>query len=57
MLNVELQVYVPGVTPETTRELMEAAHAVCPYSHAVKGNIEVKLVARTEAAETPVTGG
>jgi organic hydroperoxide reductase OsmC/OhrA len=28
-----------------TQVLMQAAHEVCPYSNATRGNIEVKLIA------------
>jgi Ohr subfamily peroxiredoxin len=44
-LGVELRGHVDGVSVEETRALMEAAHEVCPYSRATRGNIEVKLVA------------
>jgi Ohr subfamily peroxiredoxin len=42
-LAVELQANIPGVDPATTRELIEAAHQVCPYSKATRGNINVTL--------------
>jgi Ohr subfamily peroxiredoxin len=42
-LAVELQVNIPGVEPEKTRQLIEAAHQVCPYSKATRGNINVTL--------------
>ena len=32
-----------GITDEQAGELMEAAHGFCPYSKAVRGNIEVRL--------------
>jgi osmotically inducible protein OsmC len=44
-LAVAISVHVPGVEAETTRELIEAAHQVCPYSNATRGNIEVVLTA------------
>ena len=44
-LAVELRGRIEGGTREETAALMEAAHAVCPYSQATRGNIEVKLVA------------
>jgi osmotically inducible protein OsmC len=44
-LGVELHGHVDGVSVDETRALMEAAHLVCPYSSATRGNIEVKLVA------------
>ena len=44
-LAAELHGHVDGVSREETRELMEAAHQVCPYSKATRGNIQVTLVA------------
>ena len=45
VLSVELRARVDGLSLEETRALMEAAHQVCPYSNATRGNIDVKLVA------------
>ena len=42
-LAVELKVNIPGVDPETARELVELAHEFCPYSKATRGNIDVTL--------------
>ncbi|MBQ1444231.1 MAG: organic hydroperoxide resistance protein [Renibacterium sp.] len=42
-LAVELEVSLPAVDAETAQALVEAAHQVCPYSNATRGNIEVKL--------------
>jgi len=44
-LGVELHGKIEGLSPEEARALMQAAHEVCPYSRATRGNIEVKLVA------------
>jgi lipoyl-dependent peroxiredoxin len=44
-LAVELQGRVDGVSREETKALMEAAHQVCPYSRATRGNIQVTLLA------------
>jgi lipoyl-dependent peroxiredoxin len=44
-LSVTLRVELPdGVPAEAGRELVEAAHQVCPYSNATRGNIPVELV-------------
>ena len=43
-LNAELHCHLPGVDPAAAEKLVEAAHQVCPYSNATRGNIEVKLV-------------
>jgi osmotically inducible protein OsmC len=42
-LAVTLRVTIPGVNPEQVRSLAEAAHQVCPYSNATRGNIDVTL--------------
>jgi lipoyl-dependent peroxiredoxin len=45
-LAVELDVTLPAITdPAQAAELVGAAHAVCPYSNATRGNIEVALSA------------
>jgi lipoyl-dependent peroxiredoxin len=43
-LAVALTGHLPGLSPEAARALMQAAHAVCPYSAATRGNIEVALL-------------
>jgi len=45
-LAVELDVEIPGVDRERAEELVRAAHEVCPYSNATRGNIEVDLKVR-----------
>ncbi len=40
-LRARLNVSVPGIEPEVARELLEAAHGICPYSKATHGNIDV----------------
>jgi Ohr subfamily peroxiredoxin len=46
LLAVELDVSLPSVaSSEQAVELVRAAHKVCPYSNATRGNIEVKLTA------------
>ncbi len=42
---VELAVSLPSVEQEAAAELVEAAHEVCPYSNATRGNIDVTLTA------------
>ena len=44
-LAVGLRVTIPGVPPETVQALAEAAHQVCPYSNATRGNIDVTVTA------------
>ncbi|MGZ2382366.1 Ohr family peroxiredoxin [Rhizobium leguminosarum] len=40
-LNARLNVSVPGIDPVIARELLDAAHGICPYSKATHGNIDV----------------
>jgi Ohr subfamily peroxiredoxin len=42
-LAVTLDVVLEGVDQAKAEEIVHAAHAVCPYSNAVKGNVDVKL--------------
>jgi Ohr subfamily peroxiredoxin len=43
-LGVELDVMLPQVSdPEQAARIVEAAHRVCPYSNATRGNIDVAL--------------
>lgn len=42
-LSAELVVEVKGVDKEVAIELIQAAHGVCPYSRATKGNMNVTL--------------
>lgn len=42
-LAVELDVYLPNVAPERRQEVADAAHQVCPYSNATRGNIDVTI--------------
>ncbi len=45
-LSVELDVTLPQVTdPEEAKRIVAAAHEVCPYSNATRGNIDVTLTA------------
>jgi lipoyl-dependent peroxiredoxin len=46
LLAVELDVTMPKLEdPDTAIELVRAAHQVCPYSNATRGNIDVVLTA------------
>lgn len=42
-IEVELKISLPGVDRETAEKLVQAAHIVCPYSNATRGNIDVTL--------------
>ena len=40
-LRAKLDVSLPGIDPDIARDLVDLAHEICPYSKAVRGNIEV----------------
>lgn len=42
-LAARLVVSLPGLEPEIAGQLLERAHATCPYSRAVRGNIDVTI--------------
>ena len=42
-LRAKLDVTIPGIDREVAQELVELADEICPYSKAVRGNIEVQL--------------
>ena len=42
-LAVKMVVNLPGLEREVAKELVDAAHQVCPYSNATRGNIIVDL--------------
>lgn len=53
---VELDVTLPQVTDsEEAVRLVAAAHEVCPYSNATRGNVDVKLTANGKDVGVPQT--
>lgn len=42
-LAVDLEVNIPDVDPAVAQQLADAAHQVCPYSNATRGNIAVRI--------------
>ena len=42
-ITVELDVNLPGLDRADAERLVQAAHQVCPYSNATRGNVDVKL--------------
>jgi osmotically inducible protein OsmC len=47
----ELHVTLPSVEGDDAVDLVRAAHRVCPYSNATRGNIEVMLTANGAAVD------
>ncbi len=42
-LGVTMRIHLPGIAQDVARELVDAAHQICPYSNATRGNILVDL--------------
>jgi len=42
-LRARLNITIPGVDRATAQEIVDAAHQVCPYSKATRGNIDVTI--------------
>ncbi|TDQ11680.1 organic hydroperoxide resistance protein [Pedobacter metabolipauper] len=45
VLSADLDVHIPGISIEEAQQLAEKAHRACPYSKAVRGNIETRITA------------
>jgi Ohr subfamily peroxiredoxin len=42
-IEVAMSIKVPGVDKAAAEKLVAAAHEVCPYSNATRGNVDVRL--------------
>lgn len=42
-LDVALTIALPGIDAALAQELVDQAHIVCPYSHATRGGLNVRL--------------
>ena len=42
-LQARLNVSLPGLPREVAQALVDAAHQICPYSKATRGNIDVTI--------------
>lgn len=42
-ISADLEVSIPGVEASVVEQLVDAAHQVCPYSNATRGNIDVNF--------------
>jgi osmotically inducible protein OsmC len=52
-LAVDLDVTLPSIDdPDKAAEVVRAAHRVCPYSNATRGNIAVRLTANGRAVDS-----
>ena len=48
-ISADLHINLPGFEQKQAEELVAAAHDICPYSRATRGNIEVTLTTTTNA--------
>jgi Ohr subfamily peroxiredoxin len=48
-LKVALHAELPGIETDVAQQLVNAAHQVCPYSNATRGNIDVAVSVATPA--------
>lgn len=42
-LQARLNISIPGVEREIAQQLVDAAHQTCPYSKAIRGNVDVEI--------------
>ena len=42
VLSAALAIVITGVDQKKAEELAESAHKICPYSNAIRGNVDVK---------------
>ena len=43
VLSAALAVMIAGIDQQTAERLVQAAHAICPYSNAIRGNVDVAI--------------
>ena len=43
LLSAALAVTMAGVDQKMAEQLVDGAHAICPYSNAIKGNVDVQI--------------
>jgi lipoyl-dependent peroxiredoxin len=44
VLSAALAITVTGVDQKKAEELVESAHKICPYSNAIRGNVDVGII-------------
>jgi Ohr subfamily peroxiredoxin len=42
-ISARLNVHLPGLDADAARAVVDAAHQICPYSKATRGNIDVQI--------------
>lgn len=46
-ISVEMIVTIQGVDQETAELIVEEAHKICPFSNAIRGNVDVQFTVKT----------
>lgn len=49
-LDLDITAHLPGMAEADAQRLVEATHQMCPYSNAVRGNVDVRLHVETKGA-------
>ena len=50
-LDVDITAQLPGMASSDAERLIEATHQLCPYSNAIRGNVDVRLHIETETTQ------
>ena len=45
-ITAALDCYLPGLSDADAQKLTEVTHTICPYSNALRGNVDVKTITR-----------
>lgn len=46
-ITAALDVYLPGLSDDEARTLTDTAHGICPYSNAIRSNVDVETTLRS----------
>jgi len=46
-ITAALEIFLPGMSQDEARELVDVTHGICPYSNAIKASVDVQLNVRT----------
>jgi len=54
-LDIDLHVSLPGLEQADAQSLVDAAHQVCPYSNATRGNVDVRMASCSDRSPGATT--
>jgi osmotically inducible protein OsmC len=55
VLSAALEVTVTGVDQKRAEELVASAHKICPYSNAIRGNVDVGITVSAHEQKAALT--